>query len=120
IGLALGAAAAGMAAGAGLVTANRAHHKLKLPFEPDELEWARTEDGWELPMGRYLPRGRRAVKEPVILCHGMGANRFNLDFNETYSVARYLANHGYETFVIELRGSGLARRYKPGRHYGFR
>jgi alpha-beta hydrolase superfamily lysophospholipase len=119
-GLAIGAAAAGMAVGAGLVTASRAHHKLRLPFEPDELHWARTEDGWELPMGRYRPRGPRAVKEPVVLCHGMGANRFNLDLNETYSVARYLAGHGYETFVIELRGSGLARRYKPGRHYRFR
>ena len=46
IGLALGAAAAGMAVGAGLVTATKAHHKLKLPFAPDELDWARTEDCW--------------------------------------------------------------------------
>jgi pimeloyl-ACP methyl ester carboxylesterase len=88
----------------------RALRRLELPFEPDELHWAKTEDGWELPMGRYLPRGERAAREPVLLCHGMGANRFNLDLNERYSLARYLAARGFDTFVVELRGCGITRR----------
>ena len=120
IGLIAVAASAGAALGATWLAAAREHEKLKLTFLPDEMHWARTDDGWELPLGRYLAKGARAVAEPVILCHGMGANRFNLDLNETYSVARHLARHGFECFVIELRGSGLARRWKPGKHYAFR
>jgi len=59
------------------------------------------------------------VREPVVLCHGMGANRFNLDLNETYSVARYLAGKGYETLVVELRGNGITRNLLGGKHYRF-
>ena len=116
--IAVGAVAAGAALGVGLVATNRALARLRLEFRPDELHWARTEDGWELPLGRYLPRGQRVATEPVILCHGMGANRFNLDFDERYSVARYLAARGFETWVVELRACGLARRAEPGRRYG--
>ncbi len=97
----------------------RENRLLRLPFAPDELHWARTSDGWMLPMGRYLPRGPRAAREPVILCHGMGANRFNLDLNERHSVARYLASRGFECFVVELRGSGITRRETKGRRFGF-
>ncbi len=46
--------------------------------------------------------------EPVILCHGLGTNRYNLDLDEKYSLARYLARAGHETWVLELRGRGLA------------
>jgi len=67
-----------------------------------------TDDGAAIALGRYLPRGPRRFKEPVVLCHGLGANRFNLDFDERYSVARYLARRGFETWVLELRGRGLA------------
>ena len=95
----------------------RALRALSLPFTPDELHWAKTADGWELPLGRYLPRGERAAREPVLLCHGMGANRFNLDLNERYSLARHLAARGFETFVVELRGSGMTKRPPKGRQY---
>ena len=118
--LAAGALAAGAALGAGLVVGNRALKKLALRFEPDELHWATTEDGWELPLGRYRARGEVKFREPVILCHGMGANRFNLDLNERYSVARYLAARGWDTWVVELRACGLTRRTTKGRRYGHR
>lgn len=81
---------------------------LKLTFKPDELYRVPTDDGASIALGRYHPRGRRRYAEPVILCHGLGANRFDLDFDEHYSVARYLARRGYETWVMELRGRGLA------------
>lgn len=102
---------------AGLLVNLRALGRLSLTFAPDELHWARTPDGWELPLGRYLPRGERVAREPVILCHGMGANRFNLDLNERYSLARYLAQRGFETWVVELRGCGITRRPANGRQY---
>ncbi len=118
LGLAIGALATGAAVGAGWIASTRAQRRLALPFAPDELHWAVTRDGWELPLGRYLPRGERAAKEPVILCHGLGANRFNLDLDERYSLARSLAANGFETFVVELRGTGLARR-RGGSRYAF-
>src|SRR5689334_240377 len=81
---------------------------LTLHFKPDELYRVPTDDGASIALGRYHPRVARRFAEPVILCHGLGANRFNLDFDERYSVARYLANRGFETWVLELRGRGLA------------
>ena len=81
---------------------------LTLTFKPDELYRVPTDDGASIALGRYHPRGPRRFAEPVILCHGLGANRFNLDFDERYSVARYLARRGFETWVLELRGRGLA------------
>lgn len=81
---------------------------LVLPFRPDEVYRVPTDDGSAIALGRYRPRGERRVEEPVILCHGLGANRFNLDYDERYSLARYLARRGYEAWVLELRGRGLA------------
>src|SRR6218665_631635 len=85
--------------GAGLLT---------LPFKPDELYRVPTDDGAAVALGRYHPRGARRHAEPVILCHGLGVNRFHMDFDERYSLARYLARAGFETWVMELRGRGLA------------
>jgi pimeloyl-ACP methyl ester carboxylesterase len=81
---------------------------LTLPFRPDELYRVPTDDGAAIALGRYHARGPRRYAEPVILCHGLGANRFHLDFDERYSLARYLARAGFEAWVMELRGRGLA------------
>ncbi len=80
----------------------------KLHFKPDELYRVPTADGSAIALGRYHPRERRRWVEPVILGHSLGTNRFNLDFDERYSVARALARRGFETWVLELRGHGLA------------
>jgi pimeloyl-ACP methyl ester carboxylesterase len=81
---------------------------LTLPFKPDELYRVPTDDGAAIALGRYHARGERRYTEPVILCHGLGANRFHMDFDERYSLARHLARAGFETWVLELRGRGLA------------
>lgn len=81
---------------------------LTLNFRPDELYRVPTDDGASIALGRYHPRGEKRFAEPVILCHGLGANRFHLDFDEQYSLARYLARAGFESWVLELRGRGLA------------
>ncbi|HSP77893.1 MAG TPA: alpha/beta fold hydrolase [Myxococcaceae bacterium] len=81
---------------------------LTLPFRPDEMYRVPTTDGAAIALGRYHPRGERRFVEPVVLCHGLGANRFHMDFDERYSLARYLARAGFETWVMELRGRGLA------------
>jgi len=81
---------------------------LTLPWQPDEVYRPRTADGATIALGRYHPRGRRRFVEPVVLAHGLGANRFDLDFDERYSLARYLARRGFEAWVLELRGRGHA------------
>ena len=83
---------------------------LELPFEPDELYRVPTEDGSTIALGRHRPKGERRWAQPVVLAHGMGANRYNFDFDARYSLARYLARRGFDAWVLELRGRGLASR----------
>lgn len=72
---------------------------------PDEIHHVRTADGWRIALRRYRPRGDgpRFV-EPVILCHGLGANHYNLDWDPPYGVAQALAERGRDCWVIGLRG----------------
>jgi predicted alpha/beta hydrolase len=81
---------------------------LELPWSPDDLYRVPTPDGASIALGRYHARGDRKFLTPVVLCHGMGANRYDLDFDERYSLARFLARRGFETWVLELRGRGMA------------
>jgi alpha-beta hydrolase superfamily lysophospholipase len=78
-----------------------------LVFSPDQLFRVSTDDGSAIALGRYHPRGERRFVEPVLLGHSLATNRFNLDFDERYSLARFLARHGFEAWVLELRGHGL-------------
>lgn len=77
-------------------------------FQPDSLDRVRTDDGQYVALARYVPRGQRRYAEPVVLCHGPGANRFTFDLHERYSLARRLAERGFETWILELRGRGAA------------
>lgn len=82
---------------------------------------ARTPDGWRLRIDHYRPATGPRYAEPVVLCHGLGANGFTFDLGEGLSLARDLALAGFDAFVPELRGrqgswpAGLAA---DGR-YGF-
>lgn len=65
----------------------------------------------------HLPAASRRFTEPVIVCHGMGVNRFSVDPPPEAvgappgapSLARALADAGFDVWVLELRGAGLAR-----------
>lgn len=81
--------------------------RLTLPWTPDEVYRVSTADGAAVTLGRWRPRGE-ARRGPVILCHGLGTNRFDLDFDERLSLARFLARRGFESWVLELRGRGLS------------
>lgn len=74
----------------------------------DEFHVAQTDDGWVLPIYRYSPRIEISGRSypPVVLCHGMGANRFNLAQTGPGNLATWLASRGRDVFVIELRGAG--------------
>lgn len=80
---------------------------------PDARYVARTRDGWRLALHRYTPT-RRAHGTPVLLCHGMGSNRFNMDGPGNTSLARALHARGYDVWLLELRGAGQSqRRFGP-------
>ena len=70
---------------------------------------ARTRDGWWLALYRHRPR-RSGHHTPVLLCHGMSSNRWDMDGPGRLSLARYLARHGYDAWVVELRGAGRSTR----------
>ncbi|CAG1010122.1 hypothetical protein MYXO_03966 [Myxococcaceae bacterium] len=76
---------------------------------PDSRFTARTRDGWDIALHRYTP-SRRSHATPVLLCHGMGSNRFNLDGPGNTSLARALHGRGYDVWLLELRGAGRSRR----------
>ena len=46
----------------------------------------------------------------MLLCHGLGANRYNLDAPGQLSLARWLCKQGFDCWVIELRGAGDSSR----------
>lgn len=71
--------------------------------------YADTRDGWRIALHHLPPRGG-AHGTPVVLCHGMGSNRFNLDGPGRASLARFLLRRGYDVWLLELRGAGASRR----------
>jgi predicted alpha/beta hydrolase len=70
------------------------------------VEFARTADEWDLALHRY--RSTRADLPPLLLCAGYACNRYFLDFDERYSLARFFARRGFDTWVLELRGRGFS------------
>ena len=73
----------------------------------DETVYFRTDDGWRLAVHRYRPAGP-TVGSPVILCHGLAANRYLFDIQTAPSLADFLRRHGRDVWVAELRGSGMS------------
>jgi pimeloyl-ACP methyl ester carboxylesterase len=70
------------------------------------IDFARTPDGWDLALHHYRGAPVAAQMPPVILCPGYSFNRVFMDFDNRYSLARFLAQRGFDTWVLELRGHG--------------
>jgi pimeloyl-ACP methyl ester carboxylesterase len=84
-----------------------------------EIESARTSDGWDLRVFHYPPEGKNVIRFPVILCHGLASNKNSCDFGEPgtkeweqYSLAAFLSQQRvdgdsvFDVWVPELRGGG--------------
>ncbi len=84
---------------------------LRVRRRADQIHFATTTDGWSIALHRYLAE-KPAYAEPVVLCHGLGANRFNFDLAEDRSLVRALTAVGFEVWSLELRGHGCSD--KPG------
>jgi pimeloyl-ACP methyl ester carboxylesterase len=83
-----------------------------IPRYPDEIHFAATADDWRVALVRYRPisEGGPAHGEPVLLVHGIAANRYNFDLTDDLSLARFLAARGWDVWLVELRGRGLSMR----------
>jgi pimeloyl-ACP methyl ester carboxylesterase len=66
----------------------------------------------------YLRRApTRRFEEPVLLCHGLAANRYTFDFEPPYSLSHVLAEAGFDCFIVEWRGIGGSRAAPRGRRW---
>lgn len=77
----------------------------------EEVHTCTTRDGWRLALTRFRPV-REGRRHPVLLVPGLSSNRFSYDLTPRASLARYLARHGYDTWILELRGHGRSDRPK--------
>jgi len=91
--------------GAALLTLGRSYRRFDWQTEEDERHGARTPDGWNLALYRYRARAA-GCPFPVICSHGMAGSRLIFDLDAEYSLARYLARRGFDTWLVDLRGRG--------------
>ncbi len=73
---------------------------------------ARTADGLRLAIHRVAPP--QGSGPAVVLCHGLSSNHLGLHFPGR-SLAGWLAAHGYDVYLPDLRGSGASER--PADHW---
>ncbi len=82
-----------------------------VPRFPDEIQFGTTSDGWRIAVLRYRPE-QPSAHPPVLLVHGIAANRYNLDLTDETSLAKHLAARGFDVWIVELRGRGFSLRPK--------
>ena len=80
-----------------------------MPSPEPTLHFATTRDGWRIAL-HHRPPLDGAHDTPVLLCHGMGSNRFNMDGPARASLARHLCGAGYDVWILEMRGAGRSHR----------
>ena len=87
----------------------------RFAFEPgyEAIHLVRTRDDWRIALYHY-PAAPKRYETPILLCHGLGANRFNFDLGPEVSLARYLQQEGFEVWSIDLRGRGHSGRTARG------
>lgn len=73
----------------------------------DERHVARTADGWNLALYRYRPRGQ-PYPWPVVCGHGLAGTRLLFDLGPEVSFAKALADAGFDTWLVDLRGRGAS------------
>lgn len=109
------------------------HHRFVRPREMARLrQWAikeasvdvsfvTTSDGWRLAVSHYRDAARHPAmrRHPVLLCHGLGANRLVFDTDPRYSLTAWLVAQGFDVYAVELRGHGLSEKPGKGKRWGW-
>jgi predicted alpha/beta hydrolase len=67
-----------------------------------------TDDGWALALHVLPGRGPKR-RHPVLMVHGVAANRLHFDLDERHSLARAARNRGFDVYMLELRGAGMSQ-----------
>ncbi len=76
----------------------------------DEIHRIACADGVRVAVKRFRPvPGATPRKLPVVCVPGLGADSTNFDAPEPYGLAPWLAQQGFDTWVVDLRGTGLSK-----------
>ncbi|XP_049408403.1 uncharacterized protein LOC125871777 isoform X1 [Solanum stenotomum] len=78
----------------------------------DELHYVSLSTcDWRLALWRYLPPPQAPRRNhPLLLLSGIGTNAIGYDLSPQSSFARYMCNQGFDTWILEVRGTGLSVR----------
>lgn len=78
----------------------------------DELHYVSVPGtAWQLALWRYPPRGEAPVRNhPLLLLSGVGTNAIGFDLDPSVSFARFMAEQGFDTWILEVRGAGLSKK----------
>ena len=82
------------------------------PKSWDEFYYADTNDGWQIAVYHYKPKESRydPNRDPVILCHGLACNSYFWHLDKSVDFPKYLADRGYDVWMLDLRGVNRSRR----------
>ncbi len=89
-----------------------------VPNLADETMYVETSDNWNLALHYHKPYAPREDVYPVVLAHGLMANKYTVDLDEEHSIAYYLKTKGFHVFVVDLRGVGSSY-HKSGKKVDF-
>ncbi|XP_052199265.1 uncharacterized protein LOC127806185 [Diospyros lotus] len=80
----------------------------------DELHYVSVPNtNWRLALWRYFPSPEAPPRNhPLLLLSGVGTNAIEYDLSPLSSFARYMCGQGFDTWILEVRGSGLSMQ-KP-------
>lgn len=67
-----------------------------------------TKDDWKLTIEHFAAIGAKKQKYPVLICHGLGANRNYFKANNEDSLVHNLQKAGYDVWLMDLRGRAEA------------
>ncbi|KMZ75674.1 hypothetical protein ZOSMA_111G00250 [Zostera marina] len=66
---------------------------------------------WKIALWRYIPCPKAPPRNhPLLLLPGLGTNANGFDLSPEISFARNMSNQGFDTWIVEVRGSGLSSR----------
>ncbi|KAK9051083.1 hypothetical protein SSX86_027709 [Deinandra increscens subsp. villosa] len=76
----------------------------------DELHYVFVKNSdWKLALWRYHPSPQATPrKHPLLLLSGVGTNAIGYDLSPQSSFARHMCEQGFDTWILEVRGSGLS------------
>jgi pimeloyl-ACP methyl ester carboxylesterase len=86
---------------------------------PHEVLDVVTGDGWRLALTHYRGSKKPSGYPPILMCHGLNANRLTFDLHPDYSLTRFLLAQRKDVFAIELRGHGNSEKPGHGKHWGW-